>query len=117
MVSELELSRMVAVSRLVMGDVPKAHCTHEPHALSLISGANLFFPEVGSSPRDRRADTGKGRGKSLADCRLIFTEMGWNPDLPSNCFESPSEPRAPERKLGDKRAGSCASKEFVSAPV
>ena len=117
MVSELELSRMVAVSRLVMGDVPKAHCTHEPHALSLISGANLFFPEVGSSPRDRRTDTGKGRGKSLADCRLIFTEMGWNPDLPSHCFETLSGSKASDRKLGDKRVGSCASKEFVRALV
>ena len=74
MITELELSKMVAVSRLVMGNVPKAHCTHEPHATSLISGANLFFPEVGASPRDRKADTGEGRGKSLAACRRMFQE-------------------------------------------
>lgn len=86
MISELELARMVAVSRLVMGDVPMAHCTHEPHAASLLAGANLFFPEVGASPRDGKADTGQGRGKSLASCRQLFLEMGWNPDLPSNCF-------------------------------
>jgi biotin synthase len=87
MISELELARIVAVSRLVMGDIPKAHCTHEPHAASLIAGANLLFPEVGSSPRDGQADTGKGRGKNLADCRRLFMEMGWNPDLASNCFK------------------------------
>ena len=87
MISELELARIVAVSRLVMGDIPKAHCTHEPHAASLIAGANLLFPEVGSSPRDGQADTGKGRGKNLGDCRRLFMEMGWNPDLACNCFE------------------------------
>lgn len=86
MITELEMAKMVAVSRLVMGDVPKAHCTHEPHAASLMAGANLFFPEVGSNPRDGAADTGKGRGKTLADCARLFKEMHWNPDLPSNCF-------------------------------
>lgn len=89
MISELEMARMVAVSRLVMGDVPKAHCTHEPNAVSLITGANLLFPEVGSSPRDGEADTGVGRGLSLAHCSRLFKEMGWNPALPSNCFEKP----------------------------
>jgi biotin synthase len=87
MISEREMARMVAASRLVMGDVPRAHCTHEPNAASLLAGANLFFPEMGSSPRDREADTGQGRGKSLSACRELFTEMGWNPDLPSNCFD------------------------------
>lgn len=87
MISELEMARMVAVSRLVMGDVPKAHCTHEPHSASLLAGANLFFPEVGASPRDGEADTGKGRGKGLEDCKRMQADMGWDPDLPSNCFE------------------------------
>ena len=62
MISELEMARLVAVSRLVMGIVPQAHCTHEPHALSLAAGANLFFPEVGSSPRDGTGDTRQGPG-------------------------------------------------------
>jgi biotin synthase len=87
MITEREMARMVAVSRLVMGDVPRAHCTHEPHSASLMAGANLFFPEVGASPRDGMADTGEGRGKSLAACREIFKEMAWDPDLPSNCFQ------------------------------
>jgi len=87
MITEREMARMVAVSRLVMGDVPRAHCTHEPHTASLMAGANLFFPEVGASPRDGEADTGKGRGKDIQACRSIQMEMGWNPDLPSNCFD------------------------------
>jgi len=88
MISELEMARLVAVSRLVMGNVPRAHCTHEPHAASLMAGANLFFPEVGASPRDGRADTGKGRGTGIQTCRHLQKEMEWNPDPPSNCFDA-----------------------------
>ena len=89
MISELEMARMVAVSRLVMGDKPRAHCTHEPHSASLLAGANLFFPEKGSSPRDGIADTGEGRGAGIRTCRCLHSEMDWDPDLPSNCFERP----------------------------
>ncbi len=87
MISELEMARLVAVSRLVMGNVPKAHCTHEPHAASLMAGANLFFPEVGASPRDGQADTAKGRGFDIQSCRRLQKEMEWDPDRPSNCFD------------------------------
>jgi len=86
MISELEMARMVAVSRLVMGETPKAHCTHEPNTLSLIAGANLLFPEVGSSPRDDQSDTGENRGYPLEKARKMHGETDWNPDLPSNCF-------------------------------
>jgi biotin synthase len=88
MITEPEMARMVAVSRLVMGSVPRAHCLHEPSALSLIAGGNLFFPEVGASPRDSKADTEKGRGTSIEECRQIFREKEWDPDLPSNCFKA-----------------------------
>ncbi|WDP90163.1 MAG: radical SAM protein [Desulfobacter sp.] len=86
MITEFEMARLVAVSRLVMGRVPRAHCTHEPHTASMTAGANLFFPEKGSSPRDDQADTGKGRAMDIAACRRMHWETGWNPDLPSNCF-------------------------------
>ena len=86
MISERRMAQMVAVSRLVMGDTVRAHCTHEPHSLSLVAGANLFFPEVGSSPRDGHADTGKGRGRTIVDCAAMLREMEWDPSLPSNCF-------------------------------
>jgi len=90
MITEREMARMVAVSRLVMGAVPRAHCLHEPSPLSLIAGGNLFFPEVGASPRDSKADTEQGRGTSIEECRQMFRETGWDPDLPSNCFDAPS---------------------------
>ena len=92
MVSEREMARMVAVSRLVMGDTVRAHCTHEPNSASLLAGANLLFPEVGSSPRDREADTGQGRGSSNDRCAAMLREMGLDPSLPSNCF-GPAAPR------------------------
>lgn len=86
MINELEMARLVAVSRLVMGGAVQAHCTHEPNAASLLAGANLVFPEVGSSPRDAEADTGQGRGHGLAACAGLLREMGWEVDQPSNCF-------------------------------
>ncbi|MDK9708110.1 MAG: radical SAM protein [Desulforhopalus sp.] len=86
MISERRMAQMVAVSRLVMGDTVKAHCVHEPNSLSLIAGANLLFPEVGSSPRDGKADTGEGRGRSVDKCSELFKEMEWDPGLPSGCF-------------------------------
>lgn len=87
MITEREMARMVAVSRLVMADAPRAHCTHEPNTAALMAGANLFFPEVGASPRDGEADTAKGRGNGLDACHRIQWEMGLDPALPSNCFD------------------------------
>jgi len=92
MITELEMARMVAVSRLVMGTTVKAHCTHEPNSASLMAGANLSFPEVGASPRDTQADTGQGRGSAIERCQTMQREMHWRPDLPSNCFYPDIEP-------------------------
>jgi biotin synthase len=86
MITEFEMAKLLAVSRLVMGRVPKAHCVHEPNTLCLAAGGNLFFPEKGSNPRDDEADTGKGRARDVAACSKLFKETGWNPDQPSNCF-------------------------------
>ncbi len=87
MISELEMARLVAVSRLVMGDTAKAHCTHEPNSIALMAGANLFFPEVGSSPRDNCVDTAAGRGADVARCQAMQRELHWRPELSSNCFK------------------------------
>lgn len=67
-------AQMVAVSRLIKGDTVKAHCVHEPNSLSLIAGANLLFPEVGSSPRDGKANTGEGRGRSVNKCSALVVQ-------------------------------------------
>ncbi len=94
MISEREMARMVAVSRLVMGAVPRAHCTHEPNTAALMAGANLFFPEVGASPRDLQTDAAKGRGSDLERCGRILDEMGLDPALSSNCFGPAPRPVA-----------------------
>ncbi len=84
MITELDMARLTAVSRLVMGEVPRAHCTHEPNTLALVAGANLMFPEVGSSPRDTEADSARGRGSGIDDCRKMFRETGWDHAKKSN---------------------------------
>jgi biotin synthase len=76
-ISELELARIVAVVRLVMGDSVKAHCTHEPNLPSLLAGANLVWAESGSNPRDLKDETTKGRGLTAAQCGQLLREVGY----------------------------------------
>nr|WP_320011197.1 hypothetical protein [uncultured Desulfobulbus sp.] len=86
MISERRMAQLVAISRLVMGTTVKAHCVHEPNSLALVAGANLFFPEVGSSPRDAEAETGEGRGRTIEYCSGLLREMEWDPDQASNVY-------------------------------
>jgi len=77
MISELELARVVAVVRLVMGDSAKANCTHEPNLPSLLAGANLIWAESGSNPRDLEGETAKGRGLTAARCGQLLRDAGY----------------------------------------
>ena len=77
MISELELAKIVAVSRLVMGDSVCMHCTHEPNSPSLRAGANLIWAETGSNPRDMKAETTEGRGLTAAQCGRLLREVGY----------------------------------------
>jgi len=76
-ISELELAKIVAVIRLVMGDSVSAHCTHEPNSPSLLAGANLIWAECGCNPRDLKAETTEGRGLTAAQCRQLLQEVGY----------------------------------------
>jgi len=76
-ISFRELARVVAVSRLVMGDTVQGHCTHEPNLAALMAGANLIWAEAGPNPRDTKADTAQGRGQSVERCRRILKEAGF----------------------------------------
>lgn len=76
-ISFLELSRLVAISRLVMGDKVTAHCTHEPNLLALSAGANLLWAEAGPNPRDMKTDTSEGRGASVTNCQEILINAGF----------------------------------------
>lgn len=76
-ITELELSKIAAVTRLVAGDTIRAMGVHEPSILSLIAGANQIYAETGSNPRDTREDTSKGRGFSVADAKRMLWEAGY----------------------------------------
>ncbi|MBN1142248.1 MAG: radical SAM protein [Deltaproteobacteria bacterium] len=76
-ISELRMAQIVAVTRLGMPRTVAGNCTHEPCTLGGIAGANLFWAEAGANPRDIREKTEEGRGESVASCRVLFRESGW----------------------------------------
>ena len=74
MISEYRMAFLVAVVRLAMGREIIGNCTHEPNILGATSGANLFWAEAGSNPRDIQDDTSKGRGLDVQSCINMFKE-------------------------------------------
>ena len=74
MISEYHMAYLVAVVRLAMGRDLIGNCTHEPNTLGATAGANLFWAEAGTNPRDTEADTSKGRGLGVTSCMEMFKE-------------------------------------------
>ena len=74
MISEYHMAFLVAVVRLAMGRDLVGNCTHEPNILGATAGANLFWAEVGTNPRDTKVDTSKGRGSDVKSCMEMFQE-------------------------------------------
>jgi biotin synthase len=77
-ISEMRMAQIVAVTRLGMPRSVMGTCTHEPCTLGAISGANLFWAEVGANPRDIEEKTEEGRGETVHSCKSIFKESGWD---------------------------------------
>lgn len=77
-ISELRMAHIVAITRLGMPRTVQGNCTHEPCTLGGLAGANLFWAEVGANPRDTNAKTEEGRGETVASCRALFKECGWD---------------------------------------
>lgn len=77
MISELRMAQIVAVTRLGTPRSVLGNCTHEPCTPGAMAGANLFWAEVGANPRDVKEKTEEGRGESVASCRKLYTESGW----------------------------------------
>jgi biotin synthase len=77
-ITELRMAQIVAVTRLGMPGTVLGNCTHEPCTLGGLAGANLFWAEAGANPRDIEEKTEEGRGETVASCRKIFSECGWN---------------------------------------
>jgi biotin synthase len=78
MISEYRVAYLVAVVRLSMGINLNGNCTHEPNLLGPTTGANLFWAEVGTNPRDTEVETSKGRGIDVETCRKIFKEADFD---------------------------------------
>jgi len=78
MIREYRMAFLVAVVRLAMGKYLNGNCTHEPNILGATAGANLFWAEVGTNPRDTEVDTSKGRGLDVASCIDIFREADFD---------------------------------------
>ena len=77
-INEMRMAQIVAVTRLGMPRSVMGNCTHEPCTLGAISGANLFWAEVGANPRDIEEKTEEGRGESVSSCKSIFHESNWD---------------------------------------
>jgi len=78
MISELRMAHIVGVTRLATPHSVLGNCTHEPCTLGAMGGANLFWAEVGANPRDVEEKTEEGRGGTVAHCKDIFREAGWD---------------------------------------
>jgi biotin synthase len=78
MISESRLAFLVAVVRLAMGRNLIGNCTHEPNLLGATAGANLFWAEVGTNPRDTESETSKGRGLDVKSCVEMFKEADFD---------------------------------------
>ena len=77
LVSEARMAHILAVVRLALGYNIPGNCTHEPNVIGAAAGANLFWAEVGSNPRDTKKETKEARGMSVGDCRRLLEEAEW----------------------------------------
>jgi len=78
MISEYRLAFLVSVVRLAMGREVIGNCTHEPNLLGAATGANLFWAEAGTNPRDTEAETSKGRGMNIKSCMELFRQADFD---------------------------------------
>jgi biotin synthase len=78
MISEYRLAFLVAVVRLAMGREVIGNCTHEPNILGATAGANLFWAEAGTNPRDTELETSRGRGVDVRSCIRMFKEADFD---------------------------------------
>lgn len=97
-ISEANLAKAVAVTRLVAGDSIKAMGVHEPRLLPLSAGANQIYAQTaGFSPRRRpnpkRTDQNLSKeiGHSIDHCRNLLKEAGYTPlEGPTMVFQGNS---------------------------
>lgn len=87
-ISQWTLAKVVAVTRVVVGDTIRAMGVHEARILPLRTGANQIYAETGPNPRDKIEDTSKGIGFSVESCRKLLREAGYTPlEGPTKVFQ------------------------------
>ena len=59
-ISEEKLARIIAVSRLVGGEVAQEICVHPPSDAAVAAGANAVVVETGAVPASARRSRGRG---------------------------------------------------------
>jgi len=75
-ISELELTKIAAVARLVT-DPKKSMNVHEPRQTPLLAGVNQLYAEYGANPRDTSAQTSQSRGFDTARVRAMLRGAEW----------------------------------------
>ena len=76
-ISELRLAQIVAVVAVAHPNISICG-VHEPNKIAYTSGANCITAESGANPRDNAADTKRGRGLDMNDCRKYLLECGFS---------------------------------------
>lgn len=75
-ITDLELTKIVAVARLVTR--PKTSMNvHEPKAMALLAGVNQLYAEIGVNPRDCAVETSDNRGFSIANVRQMLMQANY----------------------------------------
>ena len=71
--SELELTKIAAVTRLVTNP-KKSMNIHEPMKMPLLAGVNQLYAEYGVNPRDTNSDTGVNRGYTIERVKKMLLD-------------------------------------------
>jgi biotin synthase len=89
-ISELELAKIEAITRLAVGPDILAMGVHEVNVPSLLAGANQVYAETGPNPRDESEDTSKGRGLDVNQCKKLLGEVRYRPrEGPARSLQGP----------------------------
>ena len=76
MVSDFEMAKIVAVTRLVV--MPKVSMNvHEPIMTAMLAGVNQLYAEIGVNPRDTITKTQESRGYSVDDAAAMLADAGY----------------------------------------
>ena len=78
MISDIEMAKIVAVTRLVT--MPRISMNvHEPLSTAMLAGVNQLYAEIGVNPRDTSLNTENSRGFSVSDAEQMLRSAGYFP--------------------------------------